>query len=90
MMRVPFRSVVLFLGITVVPTGPWRQLLLRSGEVIVAEQGAILRTTDSGATWTAQLSGTSNTVYAVSLVDASTGRVVGYYGTILRTNTGGE
>ena len=50
---------------------------------------AVLRTNDGGAIWRAQTSGTNNLV-AVSFVDAKTGTAVGYFGSILRTTTGGE
>lgn len=49
----------------------------------------ILRTTDGGATWTPQPSGTTNVLRGVYFVDASTGTVVGDYGTILHTTNGG-
>jgi photosystem II stability/assembly factor-like uncharacterized protein len=55
----------------------------------VGNSGTILRTTDGGANWTVQLSGTSNALIAVSFVNASTGTAVGDSGSILRTNTGG-
>jgi photosystem II stability/assembly factor-like uncharacterized protein len=48
-----------------------------------------LRTTDGGATWVAQHSGTTNDLHDVSFVDANTGTVVGKWGTILRTTDGG-
>ena len=41
------------------------------------------------ATWTAQSSGTSNTLLGVSFTDANTGTAVGDGGTILRTTDGG-
>jgi len=50
----------------------------------------ILRTINGGATWAPQSSGTTNPLYSVSFTDAVTGTAVGQYGTILRTNTGGE
>jgi len=50
----------------------------------------ILRTTDGGATWTPQSSGTRSPLFGVSFVDANTGIAVGEAGIILRTNTGGE
>jgi photosystem II stability/assembly factor-like uncharacterized protein len=53
-------------------------------------KGAILRTTDGGATWTGQNSGSSNYLYSVYFpVDAQTGYVVGESGTILKTTDGG-
>jgi photosystem II stability/assembly factor-like uncharacterized protein len=43
----------------------------------VGQGGTILRTVDGGATWTLQSSGTTNFLWAVSFVDASTGTAVG-------------
>jgi photosynthesis system II assembly factor YCF48-like protein len=51
--------------------------------------GTIRRTTDGGATWTQQTSGTTETLRGVSFVDANTGTAVGAVGTILRTTDGG-
>jgi photosystem II stability/assembly factor-like uncharacterized protein len=51
--------------------------------------GAILRTEDGGATWTSQVSGTTNLLLGVAFVDASSGIAVGGQGTILRTVDGG-
>jgi photosystem II stability/assembly factor-like uncharacterized protein len=53
----------------------------------VSRGGLILRTTDGGATWTSQSSGTTLPLYGVSFVDANTGWAVGY--TILHTTNGG-
>jgi hypothetical protein len=58
--------------------------------VAVGEYGSVLRTTDGGATWTPQSSGTSHALEAVTFVDANTGTAVGHGGTILHTITGGE
>src|SRR5712692_5127368 len=55
----------------------------------VGARGTILRTTDGGATWTPQMSGTTNYLVGVSFVDANTGTAVGGRGTILRTTDGG-
>ncbi len=58
-----------------------------------AEMGGrqvILRTTDAGAHWRPQFSPTNNFLRGVSCVDANTCTAVGNFGTILRTNTGGE
>ena len=55
----------------------------------VGGAGAIIRTTDGGATWTAQSSGVTNTLYGVSFTDANKGTAVGNAGTILRTTDGG-
>jgi photosystem II stability/assembly factor-like uncharacterized protein len=51
--------------------------------------GTILRTTDGGALWTSQSSGTTNSLYGVSFTDANTGTAVGDLGTILHTTNGG-
>ena len=55
----------------------------------VGEAGTILRTTDGGASWETQISGTTSRLMGVSFADANTGTVVGYNGTILRTVNGG-
>jgi photosystem II stability/assembly factor-like uncharacterized protein len=62
--------------------------------VAVGNFGTIVRTTDGGATWTVQSSGTTNNLFAVSFVDASTGWAVGASedyrsGIILHTTDGG-
>jgi photosystem II stability/assembly factor-like uncharacterized protein len=51
--------------------------------------GGIFNTTDGGATWTAQTSGTSVTLQDVDFVDATTGWAVGDDGEILNTTDGG-
>ena len=51
--------------------------------------GTILRTTDGGATWNLQSSGTSVVLSGVAFTDANTGAVVGDGGLILRTTDGG-
>jgi photosystem II stability/assembly factor-like uncharacterized protein len=51
--------------------------------------GTVLRTTDGGATWVSQTSGTTNPLYDVSFTDANTGVVVGPGGTILGTTDAG-
>ena len=55
----------------------------------VGDAGTILRTTNGGALWTSQPSGTTNQLFGVYFTDASTGTAVGGNGTILRTTTGG-
>jgi hypothetical protein len=65
----------------------------------VGDGGTILATTNGGATWTKQSSGTTNELNGVAFSDASHGWVVGSfetyypsphdYGTILATSTGG-
>jgi photosystem II stability/assembly factor-like uncharacterized protein len=59
-----------------------------------AEGGIILRTTNSGTTWTIQFDGLYNVwsilpLLGVSFTDAHTGTVVGHQG-ILRTTSGGD
>jgi hypothetical protein len=56
----------------------------------VGYNGTILRTTDGGATWASQVSGTTNDLWGVSLPKADTGTAVGYDGIILRTTDGGS
>jgi photosynthesis system II assembly factor YCF48-like protein len=55
----------------------------------VGYDGTIVATTDGGATWTAQTSGTTNTLIWVSFVDANHGWAVGEFGTIVATTDGG-
>ena len=55
----------------------------------VGEDGTILATTDGGATWSAQSSGTSESLYDVAFTDATHGWAVGEGGTILATSDGG-
>ena len=43
----------------------------------VGESGTILRTTNGGANWITQTSGTTNDLYRVSLTDAINGTSVG-------------
>ncbi len=55
----------------------------------VGWHGTILRTTDGGATWVSQSSGTTNVLQSVSFTGAQTGTAVGWFGTIVRTTDGG-
>ena len=55
----------------------------------VGDAGTILKTTDAGTTWTAQLSGTVNGIEAVYFPHADTGYAVGDTGIILKTIDGG-
>jgi photosystem II stability/assembly factor-like uncharacterized protein len=58
---------------------------------IVGDQGAILRTTDAGGTWTPQASNSTNyTLNDVAFSTTTTGIVVGSAGRILRTTNGGS
>ena len=52
--------------------------------IAVGDLGTILRTTDGGATWTLQSSGTTKRFFGLSFVDANNGTVVGEGGAILR------
>ena len=57
----------------------------------VGSVGRILHTTDSGATWTDQTSGSSANLHDVSFAsDALRGIAVGDTGVILRTTNGGQ
>jgi photosystem II stability/assembly factor-like uncharacterized protein len=53
----------------------------------VGDTGTILRTTDGGASWMRQESGTARELFAVFSLDDQTSFVVG--GVILRTDDGG-
>ena len=55
----------------------------------VGDFGTILRTTNGGATWVSQSSGTEHVLTGVSFTDANSGTVVGGSGTILHTSNGG-
>src|SRR5262249_26311718 len=57
----------------------------------VGAVGRVLHTTDTGATWADQASGSSANLHDVSFAsDALTGIAVGDGGVILRTTSGGE
>ena len=53
--------------------------------IVVGFQGTILRTTNGGANWTAENSGTINNLWSVTFTDANNGTIVGQGGTVLRT-----
>jgi hypothetical protein len=56
----------------------------------VGEEGIILRTTDGGATWVSQTSGTDDWLYAVKFSDDNNATAVGFlFGTIVHTTDGG-
>ena len=55
----------------------------------VGAGGTILKTMDGGATWAAQVSGTTTNLSSVDFVSATTGWTVGP-GTILKTTNGGD
>jgi hypothetical protein len=56
----------------------------------VGNNGVITATTSGGTTWTAQTSGTAETLNAVSMVSATTGWTAGVGGTIRYTTNGGS
>ena len=56
----------------------------------VGDNGTIIRTTDGGATWVCQASGTENWLYDVAFTDTHTGTAVGSFGSIIQTTDGGE
>ncbi len=56
----------------------------------VGSSGRITYTMNGGTNWTTQTSGTTNTLYSVSMVNTTTGWIVGSNGTILKTTTGGH
>ncbi len=52
--------------------------------------GTILKTTNGGSTWQAQVSGTSQDLYSIDFTDTNNGVAVGNGGTLLRTTNGGN
>ena len=56
---------------------------------VVGDSGTILKTADSGKTWTHLGNGITNNLYSVFFIDANTGFVVGDEGHILKTFDGG-
>jgi len=58
--------------------------------VAVGFFGTVYVSTDGGATWTLQSSGTQKSLYDVSMADARRGWSVGQRGLILRTEDGGQ
>ncbi|MBK9229232.1 MAG: hypothetical protein IPL67_19775 [Ignavibacteria bacterium] len=57
---------------------------------IAGQLGTILKTTNGGANWILQPSGTEDALHSVKFHDDNTGYVVGDFGTILKTTNGGE
>jgi len=57
---------------------------------VVGGSGTILKSSDGGANWIPQTSGTSNALNSVHFIDANKGWTVGSNGTILKTTNGGE
>ena len=56
----------------------------------VGTEGTLVKTSDGGATWTPQDSGTSNHVAGLDFVDEVSGWAVGANETILGTSDGGQ
>lgn len=56
----------------------------------VGYRGRIFASTDAGATWSYQASGTDEPLFSVSFIDADTGWAVGEFGTVLKTEDGGR
>jgi hypothetical protein len=55
----------------------------------VSPGGEIIKTTNGGANWTTQTSGSINDLNFIFFKDANTGYIVGDQGTILKTTNGG-
>ena len=51
----------------------------------MGNKGTILKTTDSGVSWTPQTSGTEEWLRSVHFIDSEKGWIVGDYGTVLKT-----
>ncbi|HET6494096.1 MAG TPA: YCF48-related protein, partial [Thermoleophilia bacterium] len=62
----------------------------RSTGWAVGTYGTILRSSDGGATWRSQTSGTTANLYDVAAIDGRTAWAVGQGGLILRTGDGGR
>ena len=56
---------------------------------VVGDNGSIIASTDDGQTWTAQVSNTTENLYAVSFFDANHGAAVGRRGAVVVTSDGG-
>ncbi|MEI7596675.1 MAG: YCF48-related protein [Bacteroidota bacterium] len=61
-----------------------------SNGIVVGTNGAILKSTNSGATWANVNSKTTNNLSALCFTDANTGYTVGENNTILKTTDGGS
>ena len=55
-----------------------------------ASAGTVMRTDDSGETWTAQNTGTAQDLWDICFTDRLNGWAVGDSGTLIRTSDGGE
>jgi photosystem II stability/assembly factor-like uncharacterized protein len=56
---------------------------------VAGASGNLLATTDGGATWTTQASGTTSTIYAISMVNSNVGWFAGSGGMVKKTTDGG-
>jgi photosystem II stability/assembly factor-like uncharacterized protein len=74
------------------PTGPLYDVAAISANIawVVGANGRIAKTTDGGATWQVQGSGTAVTLNKIAAVNASIAWVVGESGTIIKTTDGGN
>jgi len=54
------------------------------------DSGTIIKTSDGGATWSQQTSGTTNNLNCIRFVDSNTGWAAGKSGVILKTTNGGS
>ncbi|HEX9638259.1 MAG TPA: YCF48-related protein [Acidobacteriota bacterium] len=77
---------------TLAPSGQYRAVFFHDAERgwVVGDGGRILHTSNGGASWTSQVSGTSADLWGVSFADGTSGWAVGFGGTILRSSDGGE
>ncbi len=57
---------------------------------VVGDSGYIFKTTNSGSSWTAQISGVSNTFFYTRFTDANNGYALGSGGVILKTTNAGN
>jgi photosystem II stability/assembly factor-like uncharacterized protein len=73
------------------PRGPLSRLFFLDPSTgwAVGGGGTILKTTDGGATWQLQPSGTTRDLEAIHFTDRQHGWAVGYMNTILKTTDGG-
>jgi predicted esterase/photosystem II stability/assembly factor-like uncharacterized protein len=70
----------------------WNGVAALSGGTfwVVGDNGSIIMSIDDGQTWTAQISHTTENLYAVHFFDANHGAAVGRRGTVVVTSDGGS
>lgn len=56
----------------------------------VGDAGTIVKSTNTGTTWSLSSIGPSNTLNAIKFVDPNTGFAVGDSGTVMKTTNGGS